>query len=256
MSQLHNLLQPVSRRLLIQGLSLALLLLPAVTPAALSTQEPMFGQAKPFHLRAEVDERPQLSREDMTVGPGGKGSSTGLSGSVSDSDSQIPFPEQIEIPNLALPNDSSPIQSAPAQTQQRSEPQGSMEEYGVDWAKWVTKLTDRWFVNLRTLEHQSGLRFTTSGPCLLKFTVYPNGQITNVELTRSSGIQLYDRFMYQALLATVPVAPFPKGTQRTSYTLCQGWDSHPAATGERDFQLGSWGKDTPAETVRKWMNPR
>jgi hypothetical protein len=60
----------------------------------------------------------------------------------------------------------------------------------------------------------------------------------------------------QALANILPLHRFPKGTRRTSFTLVQGWESHPRRPGEEDFKPGSFGKDTPMEVVQQWVKWR
>lgn len=178
------------------------------------------------------DKRPELSRQDMAVNPPGL----------------TAMPQfNLKAESGITLNQSKPEQGRP------DEEQSSMNEYGVDWSRWVGELADRWFFNLKKLEEQSGLQFHTAQACLIKFTCYPNGQISDISLKQSSGIPLYDRLQAQALLQTVPVSPFPPGTQRNSFTLVQGWESHPRKHGEHDYRPGSYGKGFPMEIVKQWI---
>lgn len=141
---------------------------------------------------------------------------------------------------------SAPNSAVPLQTG------ASVVEYGVDWSRWMSEVADRWYFQLRRLEAQSPYEFYTDGPAQIEFTCYSNGQIGNVILRRSCGVPVYDQMQIEALLSSRPLPLFPRGTQRTSYTLCQGWEAHARHTGETDFQPGSFGKNTPMETVQRW----
>lgn len=216
---------------------------------ASAAQEFPSDDKKPFSLRAEITDqndssnnnnRPQLSREDVAIAPPAAqppikpfdlGATDGLT-----------LPEQ---PQVMQPRQPEPPRERPA---------SSMIEYGVDWSRWVSVLADRWFYNLKRLEDQSGLQFHTQRPCLIKFTCYPNGAIADIVLKQSSGVPVYDQLQAQALLQCQPVQPFPQGTQRTSFTLVQGWESHPRRHGEQDYRPGSFGQGFPVEIVKQWMN--
>jgi len=244
--------------------AIALLMSSAVEPGNAAADSSL-TQKKPFSLKAEFDDRPaapaekegpQLSRDDVAVVPPAAqppmarfdlGADQGF----------IPAqqPEQIAPQTQAHQGFNPPEKPQQVQQQQpQEEPTSSMIEYGVDWSKWVSQLADRWFYNLKQLEDQSGLQFHTARPCLIKFTCYSNGAIAQVSLKQTSGIQLYDQLQAQALLQCQPVAPFPHGTQRPSFTLMQGWESHPRKTGEHDYRPGSFGHGFPVEIVKQWMN--
>src|SRR5207248_1593152 len=107
---------------------------------------------------------------------------------------------------------------------------------GVDWSKWVSQMADRWFFALKRLEDQSGYQFHTVRPALIHFTAHPDGHIDNVSLQQTSGVDMYDRLQMQALTMCQPAPPFPTGTRRDSFTLLQGWESHPKQVGEEDFR--------------------
>ncbi len=260
---------------IISSLSLVLILLTGLTPAALSAQESAI-KGKPFQLKAIMDEMPQLSRDGLDRGPcrdstKGRDATAGedpiaavpLTGSVEELGE---FPGGAAVP----PSPKQDYEASPpanngrdgqtpdttSQQQQADEPNGSMLEYGVDWATWVSKLADKWFFALKKLEDQSGLQFHTVRPALVHFTVFANGQISNVYLKQSCGIPLYDQLQVQALAQIMPIHKFPKGTKRDHFTLVQGWEAHPRRPGEEDFRPGSFGHDTPMEVVKQWMNLR
>lgn len=137
-----------------------------------------------------------------------------------------------------------------------TDPNNYLEEYNVDWSRWITTQADRWYYTLKVSEEMLGLRFATLRPAQIQFTCYADGTIRDVVLKQSSGVPAYDRLQMQTLLATMPIPRFPSGTQRTSITLCQGWESHPRQPGEEDFQPGSFGKNFPQERVRQWCAGR
>lgn len=123
-------------------------------------------------------------------------------------------------------------------------------ETGVDWSAWVSTLADRWYQNLKNLELRSGRSYRTIRPALIKFTCLRNGMIAGVVLKQSCGIPKYDAMEIEALKRTMPLPPFPEGSKRVSYTLLQGWEAHPRKPGEKDFELGSYGKDFPIERIK------
>ena len=129
-------------------------------------------------------------------------------------------------------------------------------EYNVDWATWLSKVADRWFFVLDQYERQSGTHYVTRQPALFRFTCYNNGQIANVTMKQSSGNVAYDRLQMVALMQSMPVPPFPVGTQRQTITLVQGWESHVRQAGESDYIPGSFGKGFPMEKVTQWVNGR
>lgn len=122
-------------------------------------------------------------------------------------------------------------------------------ETGVDWSKWVSTLADRWYWNLKNMEYRSAKVFRTARPALIHFTCYRNGTISNIYLRQTCGVPAYDQMQIEALKRCVPLAPFPEGSIRQSYSLLQGWECHPKVAGEQDFQPGSYGKNFPVEHV-------
>ncbi len=238
-----NLPAPSPRRPALLGLAAAFLLSPWATAPGQAAQDFLTPQKQPFHLRAAVDdraagpqneERPQLSREDVAL---------------------IPPQSQPPLSRFDL-GAGEGVNLAPPQRAQQEEPQSSLNEYGVDWSRWVGELNDRWYLNLKNLEDQSGYQFHTVRPALIKFTCYPNGQIGDISLKQSSGVDLYDRMQVEALLQVTPLPPFPRGTQRTSFTLMQGWESHPRKRGEQDYRPGGFARGIPMEIVRQWFSTR
>jgi hypothetical protein len=127
-----------------------------------------------------------------------------------------------------------------------------LQEYNVDWSRWISAQADRWYYTLKSTETFLGAHFVTVRPAMIEFTCYADGTIANVALRQSSGNPVYDRLQIEALLATSPTLPFPAGTQRSSITLCQGWESHAKQPGESDFEPGSFGRNFPQEKVRQW----
>lgn len=132
----------------------------------------------------------------------------------------------------------------------------SLDATGVDWSQWANELADRWYKNLIELERKSGKGFNTLRPAKIRFTCYPDGSIKNIILIRSCGVSEYDRMQIQALKKTPPLPPFPAGTKRKSITMQQGWESRRKKKGEKDFELGSYGKRMPVERVRLKSQPR
>jgi hypothetical protein len=189
-----------------------------------------------FELSASMSAKAQLSRGEVNQASLGMGSLT----------------QQKPITRVPLIATMPPKQLLPKEDQ----PGAFMQEYNVDWSKWVSNHADSWFQVLRTAEYALGVQFQTPNAALIQFTCYADGTIGNVVLKQSSGVPAYDRLQIEALLAAVPTAPFPPGTKRRSITLIQGWESHPKRPGEEDFQLGSFGKDFPSEKVQQWLERR
>lgn len=119
----------------------------------------------------------------------------------------------------------------------------------VDWSSWAGRLADRWYDKLIALEKQSGRHFRTLRPARIKFTCYADGTIGQISVYRSCGIPAYDKMQIEALKQTIPLPSFPVGSKRKSYTLLQGWESHPRVLGEPEFTPGSYGKNFPVEKV-------
>ena len=129
-------------------------------------------------------------------------------------------------------------------------------EYNVDWATWLAKVADRWFFILDQYEQQTHTHYVTQQPALFRFTCYSSGQISNITMKQSSGNVVYDRLQMVALIQSMPVPPFPGGTQRQTITLVQGWESHVRQAGESDYIPGSFGKGFPMEKVTQWVKVR
>jgi len=125
----------------------------------------------------------------------------------------------------------------------------------VDWSQWGNELADRWYKNLIELERKSGKGFNTLRPAKIRFTCYPDGSIKNITVYRSCGIPEYDRMQIEALKKTQPLLGFPGGTKRKKITMLQGWESRKKKAGEKDFELGSYGKKMPVERVRSRKRP-
>jgi hypothetical protein len=228
--------------------------MPAKIPAVASTLAlsvllalPGFAQEESaaadgkFQLSATMNSKAQLSRGEMDKNALGMGS--------------LAAPRPVQRGEALIAN--APPRAIPKQTQQNDDVPGSfMQEYNVDWSHWVSAQADRWFYILRYSEEALGIRFDTPRPALIQFTCYADGSIGNLVLKQSSGVPAYDRLQVEALLATMPTMPFPKGTVRKSITLCQGWESHKKRPGESDFQPGSFGRDFPLERVRQWLQGR
>lgn len=134
-----------------------------------------------------------------------------------------------------------------------SESQGELVEYEIDWSKWFSTLADRWHLRLRTMERKKHVVFVTTCPAQIRFTCFSDGSIGFVSLQKSSGVDEYDSMQIKALLACAPLPPFPTGTKRSKITVVQGWESRRKRLGEKDFELGSFGKEYPKECISKWI---
>jgi hypothetical protein len=190
-----------------------------------------------FRLQATYNSGSQLSRTEIDKSALGMGSLS------------APRPEPR---GAALIATASPRTNPPNQLQDDT-PGAFMNEYNVDWSRWVSVEADKWFYILRSAETGFGIRFDCPRPALIQFTCYADGTVGNIILRQSSGVPVYDQLQIEALKATMPTNPFPPGTVRRSITLIQGWESHKKRDGEADFQPGSFGKDFPAERVRQWL---
>lgn len=144
-------------------------------------------------------------------------------------------------------------ETLPGQALEEDRPNSYIEEYQVDWAPWVAKLATRWHRNLRLTEELFGLQFQTPQPALIQFTCYADGHIGNLILKQSSGIVAYDKIQIAALAHTQPLPAFPKGTQRRSVTLVQGWESHCKRPGEEEFVPWNFATKYPKEIVSRWQ---
>src|SRR5262249_19655749 len=122
-----------------------------------------------------------------------------------------------------------------------------LKEYDVAWEPWRHKLNKRWLDQLQKLETASSYYFVTPEDAHVVFTCSSDGKISNVYLNGSCGVGPYDQLQIQALINSMPVPPFPKGTQRTTITLSEGWGSHP---NEKNFNDVS--RKLGKERVRKW----
>lgn len=223
---------------------------------------------RPFHLKAIMEDMPQLSRDELGLPQTSKPahssqpidvSTLPLSGQVEDlANLTGMLPPPISRAASPFPEDGSGSQPdrLPQSAQTPDDSEMSVEEYGVDWRPWVSKLADKWFFVLKRMEERSGYNFHTARPALIHFTCYNNGQIGNVYLKQSSGVPVYDQMQIHALLQCMPLHAFPKGTKRTTFTLVQGWESHPRRPGEEDYRPGSFNGNTPMEIVRQWMKIR
>jgi hypothetical protein len=219
------------------SLALASLCLACLPLAAQETALP-----DTFELNARIDERPQLTREDLAPQDN---SSMSLSGHANQNMSELlPMPDV--TPDTRMPF---PLQ---AETEQPAA-QMAMAEYGVDWSAWISRLADLWFFNLKKLTDRSEYEFHITTPTRLEFTCWPNGRITDISIKRSSGVPLYDQLQIEALKHTKSPA-FPAGTQKPSKTLVLGWDSHPRkAANEQTYRPGSFDPGVSLEKIKQWI---
>lgn len=246
----------ISRKILLLALTLATCcgVSQTVLAQGISDQER-------FELNAQIDERPQLSRDELTA-PGidnGAPLSTGISQDAMPG--ALPMPEIAPEPNMSFPlnattQDTPPHESTPfplSASNQAENTQVAMAEYGVDWSAWISRLADLWFFNLKKLTDKSAYEFHISTPARIRFTCWPNGRITDISVKRSSGVPLYDQLQIEALQRTKS-PPFPAGTQKTSNTLVLGWDSHPRQSRrEQTFTPGSFDPGVTLEKIKQWI---
>jgi hypothetical protein len=248
------------------------LLTAGAVPSAAAQQTvdagPQGMEGASFSLQASVSERPRLTRDQ--VDPAAVGAKTSAptpfgGATVTPVDIALitaPINIPAAIPTTALKSGVSQKPVTKASTASSSGLKaaaaagGPDDLYSVDWSVWVTNLADRWFFNLKQLETLYRQDFHSPRAAQIRFTCYPNGTIGNISLEQSSGIPSYDQLQIQSLVQTMPLAPFPPGTQRKSVTLVQGWESHPRRLGEQDFRPGSFGRGFPQEKVNKWNSLR
>ncbi len=150
---------------------------------------------------------------------------------------------------LAMPK----VAETPAHPARQDRPNSYLEEYNVNWSPWMQDLASRWHKVLRDSEELLGLQFHTLRPALIQFTCYADGHIGNVFLIQSSGIPVYDRMQILSLMEVAPLYPFPRGTQKQSVTLIQGWESHTRRPGEGDFNSRAFAARFPQEKVSRWV---
>ena len=186
-----------------------------------------------FQLRAQVSDKFKMSRAELD--------SSALDALTPSKAQKMALATPPTNPLPVPKKDSEPVDNS------------YLQEFSVDWSSWVAGLADRWFYVLRAYEDSNGMQFVTSGPALIQFTCYSNGQIGNVSIKQSSGNAVYDQLQMVALMQATPLAPFPKGTKRTSITLLQGWESHLKQPGDHDFIPGSFGQGFPMEKVKQWI---
>jgi hypothetical protein len=223
------------------------------TQSEAATQASPDTRSAEFNLNASVVDGLELSREGIKTAPQAK--------QPASVEQAIPLPGPTAVAAVMppIPSGEQGAFSAGARGTQNAQSGviplkagTSVSEYGVDWSSWMSVVADRWYFQLRRLEAQSPYEFYTDGPAQIEFTCYPNGQVGNITLRRSCGVPMYDRMQIDALLAAAPMPLFPKGTQRVSYTMCQGWEAHARRPGEGDYQPGSFGRGTPVERVQQW----
>ncbi len=171
------------------------------------------------------------------------------------SPSSTDSPAKTEAPATPAVQEGSVSTVAPTATP-ASRPRGKgLDGTAVDWSQWANELADRWYKNLVVLERKSGKGFNTLRPAKIRFTCYPDGSIKKIAVFRSCGIAQYDRMQIEALKKAQPLIGFPAGTKKKSITMLQGWESRKKQAGEKDFELGSYGKKMPVERVRKKKSP-
>ncbi|HEY9786874.1 MAG TPA: TonB C-terminal domain-containing protein [Candidatus Obscuribacterales bacterium] len=187
------------------------------------------------------------------------GSASQTSGSASQAHSPPKLGNQtprIQGPGMQVAIAGSGKRSGPARENLGARPHSYLEEYNVDWSGWISAMTSRWLANLKLLEAQVNTQFITDRPALIQFTCYPSGQIGNIALRQSSGVDTYDRLQMLALSQVVPLPPFPAGTKCSTITLVTGWESHAKRPGESEFDPIKFGRGFPMEKVEQWVRPR
>ena len=254
--------------------------------SALSAQSQTSRKAS-FHLSATVESSPELNRcegdlklshlrpdnpldlsDIASLEPGnlaGSDSKSTAFPSAGDRKADAPPAKGTALPARAIncpninhepvPRAANPAGPQPLPAPESKVPKSFLEEVGVDWSSWVSAMSGRWFYNLRMLESQANIQFLTDRPALIQFTCYPSGQMANISLKQSSGVDAYDRLQMLALSQVAPL-PFPAGTQCTSITLVQGWESHAKRPGEIGFDPTSFGRGFPLEKVRQWVRAK
>lgn len=194
-----------------------------------------------FQLSAQMNERPQLSRQQLDPG----------------SMKLAPTPPAATLSYAPPPKAVAPLrEQSPSAAPDDADPRSFLKERNVPWASWVGQVADRWYYILRSHEESAGVQFVTQRAALFEFTCYADGRIGNISLKQSSGNEIYDHMQVIALLQTAPLPPFPAGTKRSSITLIQGWESHLRQTGEQDYVPGSFGRNFPSERVQEWGTAR
>ncbi len=237
----------------------ALIALAAIITSAARADEPAVKRPTAFKLNAQVNQHPELSREqgDMFLShlaPTETSSETGvptgaqnLPGAQRALPRMTPALPQAIRPNVALSGNAS------ASTMAQPAPPSYLSEYDVDWSSWISQMAARWHYNLRRLEAQSNVCFVTERPALIQFTCAANGLVGNFSLKQSSGIYAYDQLQMLALSQVTPLPPFPKGTRCATITLVQGWESHTKKPGESGFDPRAFGRRFPMEKVQQWV---
>lgn len=222
----------------------------AITHISAFASTSMEAPTRPFELTARMSNMPQLSRSEIE--PVASKRVSPSSPSASAISYAVPLPS---IKSIAAPVNAAGT-TLNASVQQTTEPETAgptLNERNVDWSPWVSKLADRWYYVLRHYEELAHVQFLTQRAALIEFTCYSNGQLGNITLKQSSGNAVYDRLQVIALMQTAPLLPFPPGTNRSSITLLQGWESHLQRPGEGTYTPGSFGKNFPTEKVREWV---
>jgi hypothetical protein len=234
------------------AISISLALLSGLNAAALAevtataTDDKLQGQVTHVEKAAgsgtNKDAQGEGSFSTLSQGGLGKGIDIPLDGKEG-SDKANTLNGQAETASIDIPLPGKRIDAKVEESVSRS-------ETGVDWSAWISTLADRWYQNLKNLEFRAGRSFNTVRPALVKFTCHRNGMIGGIVLKQSSGNPKYDTMEIEALKRTMPLPPFPEGSKRVSYTLLQGWEAHPRKPGDKDYEMGTAGKDFPIERVK------
>ncbi len=240
-------------------LSIVIFLAASFSTAALADESDAVKRPAAFKLNAQVNQNPQLSRDEGDIflshlAPSATAEQTGSVPALGSpaSTPAVPLRNQKIVPGM--PSGLHPNLSESARASAQAQPTPSyLNEYDVDWSGWISQMAARWHYNLRRLEAQSNICFVSVRPALIQFTCAANGQVGNFSLKQSSGIYAYDQLQMLALSQVTPLPPFPKGTRCATITLVQGWESHAKQPGESGFDPGAFGRRFPMEKVQQWV---
>jgi hypothetical protein len=221
---------------------------PALAVENVSAGKPAAIKPPAFRLNAQVNQNPQLSRDE-----GDAIISHLAPAAPADGAGSLPQGFPRTMPAAPAPSNALLSGNVSANQQATLPPQAYLSEYGVDWSGWISQMAARWHYNLKRLEAQSNVCFVTERPALIQFTCASNGQVGNFFLKQSSGVYAYDQLQMLALSQVTPLPPFPKGTRCATITLVQGWESHTKKPGESGFDPSAFGRRFPMEKVQQWV---
>ncbi|HEY9715263.1 MAG TPA: TonB C-terminal domain-containing protein [Chroococcales cyanobacterium] len=210
----------------------------SMASSAWSAENGSQTENKLFQLNAQLLDYKKMSRNELDSGPRAGADAVAPKMALA-----VPLKAGVPVAQKQVPPPAEPDN-------------GFMHEYNVDWSGWMGKVADRWYYVLQTAEETFNCEFVTARPALVQFTIWSNGQISDVSLKQSSGNAIYDQLQMVALINAGPMPRFPAGTKRNAITLVQGWESHVKQANETGYVPGSFGKGFPMEKVREWVKPR